>query len=52
MYIAGILEKEGIKAEILGFNARTQPLVARLKSTAMADLRRRCCWWRTWMWSG
>ena len=37
MYIAGILEKEGIKAEILDLTPGRSALVARLKSTAMAD---------------
>ena len=37
MYIAEILEKEGIKAEILDLTPGRSALVARLKSTAMAD---------------
>ena len=37
MYIAGILEKEGIKSEILDLTPGRSALVARLKSTAMAD---------------
>ena len=37
MYIAGVLEKEGIKAEILDLTPGRSALVARLKSTAMVD---------------
>src|ERR1700674_572724 len=37
MYISGVLEKEGIKAEILDLTPGRSALVARLKSTAMAD---------------
>ncbi len=37
MYIAGILEKEGIKSEILDLTPGRSALLARLKSTAMAD---------------
>ena len=36
-YIAGVLEKEGIKAEILDLTPGRSALVARLKSTAMVD---------------
>src|SRR5712692_10095795 len=37
MYIAGVLQKEGIKAEILDLAPGRSALVARLRSTAMAD---------------
>src|SRR5258708_28818049 len=37
MYIVGILQKEGIKAEILDLAPGRSALVARLRSTAMAD---------------
>ena len=37
MYIAAVLEKEGIKAEILDLAPGRSAVVARLKSTAMAD---------------
>src|SRR5260370_16385557 len=37
MYIAAVLGKEGIKAEILGLAPGRSALVARLRSTAMAD---------------
>jgi len=37
MYIAAVLQKEGIKAEILDLTPGRSALVARLKSTAMAD---------------
>src|ERR1700676_4044471 len=36
-YIAGVLEKEGIKAEILDLTPGRSALVARLRSTAMGD---------------
>ena len=36
-YIAGILQKEGITAEILPLNAGRSAVVARLKSSAIAD---------------
>jgi len=52
MYIAGILEKEGIKAEILILTPGTQRVVARLKSTRWLILRRRCCCGAHWMWRG
>jgi acetylornithine deacetylase/succinyl-diaminopimelate desuccinylase-like protein len=37
MYIAAVLEKEGIKAEILDLAPGRSAVVARLRSTAMAD---------------
>src|SRR5258708_33610889 len=37
MYIAAVLEKEGIKAEILDLTPGRSAVVARLRSTAMAD---------------